>query len=174
MANNSEQQAAHDHDGNIKKIGELTKDIEFAMLTTIDENGDLQSRPMQQQKLEFDGDAYFFTYDDSNKAKQVQQNPRVNLAYSSPGKDDYISLAGRGEITHDRQKMEELWQPQLKAWFPDGLETANIALLKVSVTSAEYWDSPSSTIAHAIGLIKNTVTGQAQPVGDNITIQLEK
>ncbi len=62
--------------------------------------------------------------------------------------------------------MAELWQPQLKAWFPQGLETPGITLIKVEVSTAEYWDAPSSTISHAIGLIKSTLTGTAQPTGD--------
>ena len=157
----AENEAQSSMDGNIKKIGDLIKDIDFAMLTTTDENGKLQSRPMQTQKVEFNGDIYFFTYDNSRKAQQVARHPQVNLAYAAPNKQDYISIAGVAEISHDKEKMKELWQPQLKAWFPQELDTPNIVLLKISVESAEFWDAPSSTIAHAIGLVKSTLTGTA-------------
>ncbi len=170
----AEQETEQRVNGNIKKIGEFIKEIDFAMMTTIDENGELQTRPMSTQKVEFDGDIYFFTYDYSNKAKQIKVNQRVNLAYSSPSNNDYVSVKGDAEIVKDKQKMEELWQPQLRAWFPQDLETPGIALIKVSAKTAEYWDSPSSTTAHAIGLVKSMITGHPQPVGDNVTVDLNE
>ena len=156
----------------LKKIGEFIHDIDFTMMTTIDEAGDLQSRPMSTQKTEFDGDVYFFAFDDTDKIKHIRRNPRVNLAYSAPDRQTYVSLKGEAEISRDRAKMEELWQPQLKAWFPDGLDTPGITLIKVAVKSAEYWDSPSSTIAHVIGLVKSAVTGQSADIGENETVRL--
>ena len=43
----------------IKKLGELIKDIRIAMLTTVDEDGSLRSRPMATQDAEFDGVLWF-------------------------------------------------------------------------------------------------------------------
>lgn len=43
----------------VEKLRELIKDIDIAMLTTIDEDGTLRSRPMGTQKAEFDGDLWF-------------------------------------------------------------------------------------------------------------------
>ena len=48
----------------------------------------------------------------------------------------------------------------------------HITLLKVITESAEYWDAPSSPVAHAIGLVKSTLTGQPASVGDNETLQV--
>ena len=169
----AEQNTQSTRDGNVKKIRDLIKEIEFAMLTTTDENNQLQSRPMHTQKVEFDGDIYFFSYSDSNKAEHINRNPNVNLAYSSPNNQTYISLNGSAEISKDRQKMEELWQPQLKAWFPDELQTPNIALVKVHIRSAEYWDAPSSTVSHIVGLVQSTVTGKPANVGEDVTVQLD-
>ena len=40
----------------IKKLGELIEDIKIAMLTTVEEDGSLRSRPMGTQQVEFDGE----------------------------------------------------------------------------------------------------------------------
>lgn len=170
----AEQYQVDDRHGNIKKIGEFIMDIDFTMMTTIDETGNLQSRPMSTQKTEFDGDVYFFTYEDTNKVRHIAANPRINLAYSAPDQQTYVSLKGAAQTSRDRQKMEELWSPELRAWFPDGLDTPGIILIKVAVETAEYWDSRSSVVAHAIGLVKSTITGKAQNVGDNVTLDLNK
>ena len=169
----AEQEANHNQNAGIAKIGKFIKDIDFTMMTTVDEAGELQSRPMSTQKAEFDGDVYFFTFDDSNKIKHIRANPRVNLAYAKPEKMNFVSLKGEAEISKDRAKMEELWSPELKAWFPDGLGTPGITLIKVSVKSAEYWDSPSSFTAHVVGLVKSAITGKSSQSGENVTVELK-
>src|SRR5919205_372923 len=48
--------AEHDtSDENIRKLGELIQDIRIAMLTTVDDDGTLRSRPMGTLKTPFDG-----------------------------------------------------------------------------------------------------------------------
>ena len=42
------------------KLVELAKDIHIAMLTTVDDEGHLTSRPMAHQQVEADGDLWFF------------------------------------------------------------------------------------------------------------------
>lgn len=174
MADSVDNKAAASGDGNVKKIGEIIKGIDFAMLSTIDEAGDLHSRPMSTQQVDFDGDVFFFAYDNSTKAKEISANPRVNVSYSAPSKQDYVSLTGRAEVLHDRAKMEELWSAPLEAWFPQGLETPNICLIKVDVTRAEFWDSPSSPVAHIIGLVKSKLTGKPANTGDNEKVEMPK
>jgi general stress protein 26 len=65
-----------------------------------------------------------------------------------------------------------LWKPELKAWFPNELDEPDIALLKVNVVKAEYWDAPSSWVAHTIGLVKAIATGEKASSGENEKINL--
>lgn len=149
----------------IEKLKELIEDIDFAMLTT-HANGKLRSRPMSTQKFEFDGDLWFFTSDQTHKVEEIEKNPEVNVAYSKPDDNTYISVSGTGSISKDRAKIEELWNPILKAWFPKGLDDPSLCLLKVSVDEAEYWDSSSSTLVQIVGFVKALVTGKAADGGE--------
>ena len=166
------QETLESREEGIKKIGEFINEIDFTMMTTIDEDGELHSRPMSTQKTEFDGNVYFFAFDNTDKAKHINNNPNVNLAYSAPDKNTYVSLKGTAQILKDRQKMEELWNPGLTAWFPQGLETPHIALIKVTVKTAEYWDSPTGAIAYVVALVKAAATGKSQDMGENETVNL--
>jgi general stress protein 26 len=157
----------------IGKIRDLIEGIDFAMLTTVAADGTLHSRPMSTQKVEFDGDLWFFTNAASHKIDEIRDDSHVNVSYSAPEKQNYISVSGRASVVRDRAKMEELWNPVLKAWFPDGLDSPDIALLKVSVDSAEYWDSPSSTVAHAIGLAKALLTGEGYEPGEHAKVSFK-
>lgn len=68
--------------------------------------------------------------------------------------------------------MKELWKPFLKAWFPKGLDDPDLALLKVTVTEAEYWDTSSSPVVHAVGLAKALVKGETYQPGEHEKIDL--
>jgi general stress protein 26 len=161
-----------DRDQAIQKLGELIRDIEVAMLTTVDRDGSLRGRPMATQTTDFDGELWFFTQASSPKVGEVQREEQVNVAYAEPDKQHYVSLSGRARIVRDRKKAEELWSPVLKAWFPEGLDDPDLALLRVVVDKAEYWDAPSSTMVHLIGMAKALATGEPYRPGVNEKVDL--
>jgi general stress protein 26 len=155
----------------IKKLNDLIKDVKVAMLTTIDW-GILRSRPMQTQEFDFAGDLWFFTSSETHKTEEIEKDRRVNVSYAAPDSNTYVSVTGTAEIVKDRAKIEELWNPIYKAWFPDGLEDPNLVLLKVAVEQAEYWDAPSSTLVQVAGFVKAMVTGERADGGENRKINL--
>ena len=146
---------------NIKKLGSMIKDIRFAMLSTSDKDGSIRSRPMGTLSTEFDGEIWFFTREPSGKTQSIQNDQNVNLAYSNPDHQRYASVVGRATLVHDKDKMAELWNPLMKAWFPEGLEDPEICLLKVSVESAELWDSPPGAIVRLVGFVEAIATGKS-------------
>lgn len=149
------------HTEAVEKLRELVKDINIAMLTTVDEtDGALRSRPMGTQEADPDGTIWFFLADDSPKADEVRSERDVNVSYTDTGKNRYVSVSGKGLIVKDRKTMEKLWSPILKAWFPDGLETEHLALLQVKPFKAEYWDAPNGKLVEMFGFVKALVTGQ--------------
>ena len=156
----------------IQKLGALIKGVEFAMLTTAESDGTLRSRPMATQQVEFDGDLWFFVGASSPKAVEIGHEPRVNISYAQPDQQRYVSVSGTGELVRDRQKMKELWSPALSIWFKDGLDDPDLALLKVRVEQAEYWDSSSSKVVRLVGFVKALVTGDDSSLGENEKIAL--
>ena len=160
-------------DEGLKKIRAMIRDIDFCMLTTADEQGRLHSRPMSTNKqIDFNGDLWFFTYGRSHKVDEVTRNHRVNVSYADPSRQNYVSMSGDAVLVRDREEIKRRWQPALKAWFPKGADEPDIALLKVSVDRAEYWDSPSSAVAHVVSLAKAMVTGKPANPGENKKVNL--
>ncbi len=160
------------HSEAIKKINELINGKQIAMLTSVSDEGHFHARPMAVLEVDFDGDLWFFTRKDAPKVDQIQQEPRVNVAYSDPSNQDYVSLAGKAKLVVDQALNEKYWKPQFEAWFPDGLEDPQLSLLKIEVEGAEYWDSPSSTVAHIKGFIQTKITGEQGPVGDHAKVAI--
>jgi general stress protein 26 len=160
---------------NIQKLWELIKDIQMCMLTTVDEDGSLRSRPMATQKTEFDGDLWFFTGASSAKVDEIYREWQVNASFADPGGNRWVSVSGVARLVRDRQKAEQLWNPFLKAWFPDGLEDPDLALLHVKVHKAEYWDAPHGKVATMLGFVKAVVTGEeADDIAENEKLTLKR
>ena len=155
----------------IQKLKEMLEGIDFAMLTTI-AGGKFRSRPMSTQEMDENGNLWFFTSDQTHKIDEIQADPRVSVAYSDPNDQTYVSVFGRAETSKDKAKMEELWSPILKAWFPEGLDDPCLALLKISIEEVEYWDSPNSKLVQLAGFVKAMVTGQQAEGGDYGKINL--
>ena len=167
MPNSSERQQC------VKTLTGLIKDLKNVMLTTISENGALHSRPMACQQIDADGNLWFLTGRSSGKVSAIKSDQHVNVAYTS-SHDTWVSVAGRAELVEDRQKTEQMWNPMFLAWFPKGLEDPELALLKVNVDSAEYWDSPSSKLVQLTGFVKALATGEPykQSPGEHGRVEL--
>lgn len=158
----------------LKKVDELIRGIRFAMLTTVNPDGSLHSRPMALQEDEpFDGDIWFFTDEHSGKVFEIEKEHHVNVAFSDPAHNRYVSAAGLAELTTEKARIQAKWKPALKAWFPDGPDTPGIALLKIKVSSIEYWDAPNSAMVHLYGVVKATLTGKRPDPGENEKISLD-
>ena len=149
---------AEERSRSLEQLKGFLEGIDFTMLTTVS-NGKLHSRPMSTQEMDENGDLWFFTSDDSRKVDELAADNRVSAAYSNPDDNTYVSVFGTGEIVKDRAKMEELWNPIHKAWFPEGLDDPHICLLRVNIEEAEYWDAPSSKFVQLAGFVKALVTG---------------
>jgi general stress protein 26 len=148
------------HQEGFDKLLEKIKDVRVAMMTTVDEDGSLRSRPMHTSQVQDDGALWFFTGYASGKSAEIRQDYHVNISYADPSKDVYVSVSGRAALTRDRGKIEELWSPMLKAWFPGGKDDENIGLIRVEPYHAEYWDSPSSKLVQIAGFAKSVFTGE--------------
>ena len=158
----------------LSQLSEAMRDIDFCMLTTVDEGGDLHSRPMSSNgDIDADGDIWFFTNASSHKVSEIAKLPKVNVSFADPDNQRYVSVSGTAQLVRDRAKIDELWRPEFKIWFPKGKEDPEVALLRVSLEKAEYWDSPSSTIGYALSFVSSLVTGKQPDMGDNRKVDLQ-
>src|SRR5690606_1643073 len=105
----------NDKQESIKKFKELVRDVNICMFTTIDDQGQLFSRPMSTARIDDEGNAWFFTNEFSEKIQEVSKDNTVYLIYTHPGKNVYVSVKGTCLVVLDRKKIEELWNPLLKA-----------------------------------------------------------
>ena len=154
----------HQHgrdDPHAQKLYDLIKGMKIAMMTTVDTDGTLHSRPMHSQQADEHGDLWFFTKIQSPKITEISRDNEVNLAYSDPDRQHYVSVSGKAEIVRDRARIAEMWSEGMRTWFPGGQDDPTIALIRVHPARGEYWDSPNSTVLHLYGYVKAAVTGES-------------
>lgn len=146
---------------------ELMQDVGLCMFTTVDGEGRMRARPMALMGLDEDSaTAWFFTAAGTPKAQEIGHDGRVLLAFASTTQQDYVSAYGTAEMRRDPAKARALWSEGARAWFPDGPESPNLALIAVRIEGAQYWDSPSSAVIHAYGYAKALLTGEPPRAGE--------
>ena len=138
----------------MEKLKDLIKGVRVAMLTTLNGDGTLHTRPMWTHQLEADGAFWFFTRKDAAKIHEIRDDSHVTLNFVDDEDRRFVAVYGRGEVVRDRTIAEKLWNPIYEAWFPKGLADPDLALIRVRVERVEYWDSPVSKPMQLTGFVK--------------------
>jgi general stress protein 26 len=156
-----------------RKLWQMVEDIKIAMLATRD-RGVLRCRPMEC--LQVDGETstlWFFTGASSPKTGEVDDEHEVALAFTDKTHQNYVSVSGVARVVRDRAKAREMWNEAQRAWYPKGLDDPELALLKVTVQHAEYWDRPTGEMVAAQGLVR-LVADETPDLGENEKLTFEQ
>jgi general stress protein 26 len=151
------------NDEAIEKIKELAN-RKICLFCTHD-NGEITSRPMDTQGIDDDGSMWFFSRRSSHKNDQISQDNKVYLMYMDTGKQHYLSLSGTAEIVNDRAKVEELWDPMVKAWFEGGKDDPELTLIRVNPEDGHYWDTKNGKLVSLIKVAVAAITGNQDKDG---------
>ena len=155
----------------LKTVADVLDKARIGLLATVDESGHLVSRPLAIVDRDFDGAVYFFVQKDSHKVHDIESEPQVNVGVETS--KGWLSISGTATLTQDRATIDELWNTGAEAWFDQGRDDPQVALLKVDAHTVESW---TSTEPKAVTLFKYAkaaaLGGHPEHVGDNETIAL--
>lgn len=153
--------------GELGRACELIRNIRIALLTSVDQQGRLHSRPLQTLQVEADGTLWFFTDWNSPKAGELEQDARVSLGYADPGSHRFVVVSGSGRLLRDPAKALQLWSVEQRAYYPEGPQDPRLALLRVTIEQAEYWIAPGR-LSYLAAAARALVTGRpAGVIGEN-------
>ena len=144
----------------IASLRQKIEHVRVGMLTTIGPDNTLLSRPMTSQKIDKDCFLWFFVSDEAAVSRQIEANPSVNASFAAPDDNLYVSVSGMAEIIKDKETIKSMWNPIVGAWFPGGSDDPHVALIKVRMTSAEYWNSEKSKMTQLFEIAKAAMTGK--------------
>jgi hypothetical protein len=81
-------------------------------------------------------------------------------------------LQGHAAVIRDRAKIEELWKPVAKNWFPEGKDDPKLLLIAVKPTSGNYWDTKNTRVVQLLKMAVGTVTGK--PMDDGVQVHSKR
>ncbi|MEP6674914.1 MAG: pyridoxamine 5'-phosphate oxidase family protein [Ferruginibacter sp.] len=123
----------------LKYISTKMKNIDLCMLCTKSTRGSIASRPMSNNgDVKYDGNSYFFSFEKSQKVKDIMQDQAVNLSFVAKDKM-FIEVMGKAKIIKSKSIMEEHWVPSLDQWFKQGVETPGVVMIVVKASKIKYW-----------------------------------
>jgi general stress protein 26 len=123
-----------------QEISTLLRSIDVCMMTTIDSNGDINSRPMLQNKeAEYDGYLYFFSLKDTRKVRDLNDIPTISLTYQDKEGTLFLQAHGEGEIVDSIEAMTPHWDKKLNLWWHEQEHTPGMCMIRVKVAWIRYW-----------------------------------
>ena len=130
----------------LQQLAEKIGDIDFTMLSTRAADGQIAARPMSNNgDVEYDGDSWFFTWEDSLMVENIKAYPQVGLSLQGKGgllgkPPIFISIEATAELIRDKGVFEEHWTSDLERWFKQGVDTPGLVLIKAHANRIKYWD----------------------------------
>ncbi|MGH8169189.1 MAG: pyridoxamine 5'-phosphate oxidase family protein [Steroidobacteraceae bacterium] len=152
--------------GNRPRLRELIEGIRIGLLTTVDLDGSLHTRPVETLRCDADGTLWFFTDHQSPKANELSRDTRASVGYSDPSKGIYAVVTGRALILRDKALAADLWTPAQRVWYPNGADDEHLSILQVTLERAEYWETPGR-VSYLLAAAAAVVTGKPAAVGQS-------
>lgn len=133
-------------DKKLADISEKMRDIDFAILSTRTENGAIAGRPMSNNReVDYDGDSYYFTCDDTRTVEDIARDDRVALNFQGKSgivgqRPFFTTVEGRADLIRDKAQFAAHWSKGLDHWFEDGIDTPGLVMVHVRAERIHYWD----------------------------------
>ncbi|HEX8641416.1 MAG TPA: pyridoxamine 5'-phosphate oxidase family protein [Allosphingosinicella sp.] len=133
-------------DKSLADVAEKMREIDFCILSTRTASGDIAGRPMSNNReVDYDGDSYFFTCDETGTVADIAGDPNVGLSYQAKAgllgmRPFFVTVAGRAELVRDKGRFAERWTKDLDRWFEQGIDTPGLTMIRVRAERLHYWD----------------------------------
>ncbi|MFL6708416.1 MAG: pyridoxamine 5'-phosphate oxidase family protein [Massilia sp.] len=151
--------STNDHASQVAELASKIKPVRFAMFTSVDQHGHLTSQPMTNQEVDADGALWFFTNSNTDLWQNIVASPKVNVSFAEPADSLYVSISGVAERIVDRARIDQLWNPMVAAWFPNGKDDPHVVLIKVVSKTVQYWDIKENKLSQMVQMAKAAMTG---------------
>ena len=105
------------------------------------------TRPMTAQLRGSDGPIFFFTSRDNTLVQNLRADSRAIGTFTSKDHDLFASVHGRLSLDNDPDVIDELWNPFVAAWYEEGRDDPELALLRFDADRAEIWENENGLFA---------------------------
>ncbi len=160
------------HEEAIGKFKELVDHESTCIFTTCLSELPLTARPMHVQEVCDEGNFWFLSSSESDKNKEIEKDPRVQIFISNTSNYEFLSVYGKASVLRDQEKIDKYWSNIDKAWFK-GKDDPRITLIKVSPEQGFYWDTKDGKLVSMIKMVASAITGKTLEEGVEGTISVK-
>jgi general stress protein 26 len=93
------------------------------------------------------GPIWFFTSRESALVQRMEAREPAIFTFASKGHDLFATVHGALTRSRDRAVIDRLWNPWIAAWYENGKDDPDLALLRFDPADAEIWRDASSLLA---------------------------
>ena len=145
----------------VQKIQELVKKSSICFLSTRIKTGSpFCTRPMSIQKVDEQGNLWFISAKDSHCNQEIQEDAAVQITLQGATHSDFLTLYGIANISDDKEKIKELWEPIMKTWFTEGVTDSRISVIKITPSEGYYWDTKHGGVVATAKMLFGALVGQ--------------
>lgn len=112
------------------------------------EDGYTQPMAAQIADEKSPGPIWFFLTRTNTLIEKMQKTSSAIAAFSSKGQDVYATISGTLTIEANRNRIDDLWNPEAEAWF-EGKTDPELQLIRMDLGRGRIWLDQSSLIAGA-------------------------
>ena len=105
------------------------------------------TRPMTAQMRGSEGPIWFFTTRENSLAQNLRADSRAIGTFAAKDHDLFASVHGRLSLDNNPDVIDELWNSSVEAWFEQGRDDPDLALLRFDPDRAEIWENEGGLFA---------------------------
>jgi general stress protein 26 len=117
------------------------------MMLGLDGVEDGHVRPMTAQLEGSRGPIWFFSARDNALVQKLPRGHRAIATFASKDHGLFATLHGALSLDNNSVMIDRLWNRSVAAWYKDGKDDPNLALLRFDAEKAEIWLDASSIVA---------------------------
>jgi len=110
------------------------------------EGSHMHFQPMAPNADPKTGTIWFFAKSDTDLVRSIRAGTRAHFCVVGKNHDYHACLAGRLEVRGDPAKIDEYWSAVTAAWYENGKEDPQLAMLAFRVENAKIWASTDSSL----------------------------
>jgi general stress protein 26 len=95
--------------------------------------------------VDYTGDSYYFANDQTRTVSDIEADPNVSLSFQGSSgvlgqRPLFVSVEGTAELIRDKAQFKAHWTSDLDRWFPNGVDTPGVVMIRVRATRMHYWN----------------------------------
>ncbi len=129
-------------------------------------------QPMTHSADRDTAELWFITSKQTDLVGAVGLGAPALYCVTAPGGDFFTCLTGTLEQSEDEAKLDEIWSTAAAAWFGEGREDHDIALLRLTVQEAAIWTATDSSFVFGLEIARASLSSEHKPdIGGHVVIR---